>query len=203
MEAFRAECEDPGAGEEPTHQPSVARGRGVLLAVETGPPHQMTLECMTAYMLVSMERVNKTWSVRLHATAIHLQRSCYEEVHGHVDRCTVCHADLNGYEDRRCVSCYNGAICRECVQEYDPKFTQDREIFECEYDWNSLERGKAVCLQCAIVCASGRLRKPLLSGMIKAADAMDALLGGGDFHPRRILRRYYFKMWKRVLSCGN
>ena len=55
--------------------PNRGRGRGVLLAVETGPPHQMTLECMTAYMLVSMERVNKTWSVRLHTTAVHLQRN--------------------------------------------------------------------------------------------------------------------------------
>ena len=55
--------------------PNRGRGRGVLLAVETGPPLRMTLECMTAYMLLSMERLNKTWSVRLHATAIHLQRS--------------------------------------------------------------------------------------------------------------------------------
>ena len=185
------------------NNPNRGRGREVLLAVQTGPPHQITLECMTAYMLISMERVNKTWSVRLQATAIHLQRFCYEAVHGAVDRCTVCHANLKGYEDRRCVSCYNGATCRECVQEYDPKFSQGREIFESEYDWNSLARGKAVCLQCAIVCESGRLRKPLLSGMMKAADAMDAVLGEGDFHPGKILPRLYFQMWKEVLSSGK
>ena len=173
------------------------RGRGVLTAVEDGLPHEITFACMTAYMLVSMERVNKTWSVRLHAAAVHLQRFCYAEVHGYVDRCSVCHTDLKGYRDGRCFRCFNVAICRECVQCYDPKFTQGRDIFEFQDDSNSPECGDAVCLQCAVVSESGRLRQPLMSAMSTAADAIDALLGDGDFHPRRTLPRLFFTCGKR------
>ena len=156
------------------------RGRGVLTAIEDGLPHQNTLECMTAYMLASMERVNKTWSVRLHAAAVHLQRFCYEEVHGPVDRCSVCHADLKGYKDGRCVSCANVNICRECVQFYDPEFTQGRDILEFQ-DWVSPKRGDAVCLERAVVCEFGKLRQPLLFGMLTAENAIAALLGTGFF----------------------
>ena len=101
------------------------------------------------------------------------------------------------------VSCANVNICRECVQFNDPKFTQGRDIFEFQYDCNSPERGDAVCLECAVVCEFGRLREPLLSGMFKAADAIDALFGEGTFHPKRTLPRLYFHLWKEVLSCGN
>ena len=141
-----------------------------------------------------------SWSRRLRAAAVHLQRFCYEEVHGYVDRCTVCHADLKGYEDGRCVCCANIVFCRECVQFYDPEFhdSKGRDISRFPSVFGPAERGDAVCLQCGIVSDVGNSRRHLLSGMIRAANAIDALLRRGDFHPTKTLPRLYFHLWKEA-----
>ena len=146
-----------------------------------------------------MERVNRNWSVRLRPTVVHLQRVCHEVVYGWVDRCSVCHADLRGYQDGRCVSCNNIGVCQACVQFYDPKYHDIKGdiIATFPYDGSAAAKGDAVCLQCAVVSDIGTHRQQLLLGMYRAADAVDALLGDGDFSPKNTLLRLYFNLWKR------
>ena len=167
-------------------------------------PCAIVLKYMTAYMLKSLERVNMKWSMNLRATSIHLQRFCYEEVHGTVWSCTVCHANLKGYEDGRCVSCENIAVCADCVQVYDPDFhdDEDDDIPGFSSEHYPAKRGDAVCLQCGIVSDAGNGRRHLLSGMIRAADAIDALLREGDFRPAKELPRSYFLHWKKAAVDG-
>ena len=163
-------------------------------------PCAIVLKYMTAYMLKSLERVNMKWSMNLRATSIHLQRFCYEEVHGAVWSFTVCHANLKGYEDGRCVSCENIAVCSDCVQVYDPDFhdDEDDDIPGFSSEHYPAKRGDAVCLQCGIVSDAGNGRRHLLSGTIRAADAIDALLREGDFSSAKELQRSYFLRWKKA-----
>ena len=174
-------------------------------SVENNLPCETTLDYMTAYMLVSMERVNRNWSVLLRPTVVHLQRVCHEEVYGWVDRCSVCHADLRGYEDGRCVSCNNISVCQACVQFYDPKYHAIKSDISAiyPYDARAAATGDAVCLQCAVVSDIGTHRRELLLGMYRAADAVDALLGDGDFSSRNTLPRLYFNLWKRWKKDRN
>ena len=163
-------------------------------------PCATVLKFMTAYMLKSLERVNMKWSTKLRATSICLQRFCYEEVHGPVWDCAVCHAKLKGYEDGRCVTCSNIAVCADCVQFYDPDFhgDEDDDIPAFSLEQYPVKRGDAVCLQCGIVSDAGNARRHLLAGMFRAADAIDALLREGYFSPVKELPRSYFLLRKNA-----
>ena len=160
-------------------------------------PCEIVLKYMTAYMLKSLERVNMKWSMKLRATSIHLQRFCYEEVRGAAWDCAVCHAKLKGYKDGRCVSCFNIGVCVDCVQFYDPDFHDDENDGIPPFSTQECpaKRGDAVCLQCGIVSEIGNGRRHFLSGLLRAGNAIDALLRQGDF---RELPRSYFLYWKNV-----
>ena len=111
---------------------------------------------------------------------------------------------LKGYEDGRCASCENIAVCADCVQVYDPDFhdDEDDDIPGFSSEHYPAKRGDAVCLQCGIVSDAGNGRRHLLSGMIRAADAIDALLREGDFRPAKELPRSYFLHWKKAAVDG-
>ena len=82
---------------------------------------------------------------------------------------------------------------------YDPKYHDIKGdiIATFPYDGSAAAKGDAVCLQCAVVSDIGTHRQQLLLGMYRAADAVDALLGDGDFSPKNTLPRLYFNLWKR------
>ena len=88
-----------------------------------------------------------------------------------------------------------------CFGKCFGEFTEGSDVFAFQNDCKPPKRGDAVCLQCAVVCEFGRLRQPLMSGLVKAADAIDALFGDGTFQPGRTLPRLYFRLWKEVLPC--
>lgn len=92
---------------------------------------------------------------------IQLQKAedvCHQES---LDVCTVCLAELHGYEDYSCVKCENSAICWLCVQKFDPRnlvplcpkenLQRFRMNYESgEYDLSPLQAGDSICLQCGL-----------------------------------------------------
>ena len=109
-----------------------------------------------------------------------------QEIRRPIDWCTICHANLRGYQDATCVVCSNTAVCSDCVQVFDTE-TFERESSrqhpnKCQWDpvcamldQGPVKQGEHVCLQCGLYSPTKDQRRKFLI-FEKSCSANDALL---------------------------
>ena len=175
--------------------------------------HASTFELLVAlmqlYTYAPVRCVDREWRRRLHEVHLHFRDVVLYEVRGLAsDRCGVCLASLNGYEDGRCVMCTNIRICADCVQVADQDIADSGR--SCRYLWDapgqrrdesSIQTGDFVCLQCAEVGRVSAQQARWLAGFDIACNGWDCMMRTGDYHPRKTLVKACLHGWKTLLRA--